>query len=74
MPAAVFRKLKEMEAAKSKSKMYFWKLLEPVIKREDEIAHVKLQCHMRLCTAERAAMTLDLFKERMMVAEFDNGH
>ena len=36
-------------------------------KLEDEGVHVKLQCHMLLCKAERAAMTLDHFKERMKV-------
>jgi hypothetical protein len=46
VPAAARRKLKEMEAAKSKSKMDYWRLLEPVVKWEDDVAHVKLQCHM----------------------------
>ena len=42
VPAAVLRKLKEMETAKAKSRMDYWKLLEPVVKWEDEVAHVKL--------------------------------
>ena len=43
-------------------------------KWEDEGVHVKLQCHMRSCKAERAVITLDHFKERMKVAEYYNGH
>ena len=57
-----------------KYKLHYWKLLEPVIKWEDQVAHIKLQCHMRLCKAERAATALDHFKERVMVAEHYNGH
>ena len=54
--------------------MHHWRLLETVIKWEDEVAHVKLQNHMRLCKVERAAMALDNFKGRMMVAEYYDGH
>ena len=43
MLAIVLRKLKEMEAAKSESKMHYWKMLAPGVEWGDAAEHVNLR-------------------------------
>ena len=60
VPAAIAAKLKVMNDAKRKSKMPYWDLLQPVVKWEDGVAHVKLQCHMGcFLTCSNVSQTAD---------------
>ena len=75
---AVLREIKEMGAAKSKSKMYYWRLsaaaLRVLIVHANACATERnWSAWKRLCKAERAAMTLYHFIKRIMTAEY-NGY
>jgi hypothetical protein len=60
VPPEVAAKLKEMKAAKLKSKMPYWDLLEPVVQWQGPDVSVKLKCHMGcFLTCSNVSQTAD---------------
>lgn len=46
VPSYVAAKLRDLKQTRDNSKKPYWKLLEPVVQWEGDVANVKLQCHM----------------------------